>query len=247
MFQFMQLPSEIRLLVYDYSHAIREPPFHYQPRESCQHNNLQTRDVIASGDLGEHSCNRVQDISFDGCSRRVRQGQTGFLGLRLTSRQIYIETYHLIKLPPITLREFRLQINEISISSFIHQVDRPWIRDHTKEVSISWWPICKHLPEQQQIRERSCYSTFLAVVKSILQIFYDADGTARRAAAAGLCVADQGAMIRPLVELLMTFPRLELLRINTVTMCRIPYSMAVIGHPDVLAALRNRGVDVRLV
>ncbi|KAF8855787.1 hypothetical protein BDZ45DRAFT_746072 [Acephala macrosclerotiorum] len=161
---------------------------------------------------------------------------------------MYSETYHLIKLPPIRLRESRLQINEVSIDSFLKQIDRPWIRNHTKEVSISWWPICKHLPERQQrIQERSCYDTFKAILRSILQIFYEADGTARRAAAAGLCVADQGATIRPLVELLMTFPRLKLLRINIITLCLIPYSMAAIGHPDVSAALRNRGVDVRLV
>ncbi|KAE8446347.1 hypothetical protein EG329_012096 [Mollisiaceae sp. DMI_Dod_QoI] len=239
---FMELPVEIRVFIYKYSFETRESAFQYGPLRYCEHNRLAIRTVVAFGDPTKRSCEAIRDYTFTSCSRRFRQPQLGFLALRLANRQIYQETYTLVKLPLIRLRTHNLEVNKLSINSFLQKLDKPWLRDYMKELTIDLYPTCNHFSNPQpSVLVETWYNTLINKVGYILMFWKRAKPVGQQEV---LCSGDRGATIQPLAELLSTFPLLETFKIRVVQTCPFSFSLALAGSPDVLSLLRDGGVNV---
>lgn len=239
-FPLLKLPAEIRAQIYTFSFEEREAPFKYHMNQHCIHNDLQMRLFFAFKSLEDRSRVIVQDLTFDGCSRRTRRPHVGFLALRLASHQLYEETYHFIKLPPINLRTHGIQINELSIGPFLKRLDGEYLRNHVKELSIGFHPICKHT--LSPLLGRNSFGILSNFWVSMMRLFWKDYGMMKQQ----FCSGDRGATIEPLAELLATFPLLKTFRVNVVPVCLFPYNLDVTGGHGLLDALRNRGVDVVL-
>ncbi|KUJ23802.1 uncharacterized protein LY89DRAFT_679117 [Mollisia scopiformis] len=242
-FPFLELPTEIRIQIYQYSFAIREPAFqyHYHARHGCHHNNLSRRSFYALGSGSDETDVKIRDLTYTSCPRRTRLPASGFLALRLVSRQIYEETYSFIRLPLISLKTHHFEVNELSIDSFLSQLEKAWLRDHVKELVIDFYPVCKHSSNPELLKpKRTCFNVFANFFDLLIQTLWrGSNGTKQQ-----LCSADHGATIQPLAELLASFPLLEAFKVNVFDVCPLDYSLAVAGDQEVLAVLRSRGVKV---
>lgn len=241
-FPFLRLPAEIRNQIFSYTFEHREPVFQYQYHFSrgCNHRNLSSRTVFAMSPDNDSRI-VIRDLTFDGCSMRFRQPHVGFFALRQVNRQIYHETSGFIKLPPIHLRVHKLELNELSISWFLEQLDTAWIRNYLVDLTVDVHPICKHFSKSKNSIARNWYSACSSMVEYLMGIFWKGLGKTKKEK---LCGGDRGATIQPLAELLATFPVLKRVRIDVVQVCPFQYSGAVVGDQEALGALRNRKVGL---
>lgn len=237
-FPFLKLPAEIRAQIYIYSFSLREAPFDYKINPGCQHNELQERLFFAFKSIEDHSQIIIRDLTFDGCSRRTRRPQVGFFALRLACRQLYLETYHFIKLPPINLRTHGVKINALTIGSLLQKLDVESLRDHVQELGIGFRPICNH--NFSPLLYQNPFNILSNLWASIMRLFWKRYGVGREQC----CPGDRGATIQPLVELLATFPALKTFRVDVVPVCLFRYNWNIAGDQTILEVLKGRGVEV---